>query len=58
LGQQKKKRRKSINPFFVGGAFLDWCVKQGWLVQEGRQYFATEEGARQLQQRFEIAVKG
>ena len=54
--QQRMAGKKSINPFAVGGAFLAWCVKQGWLVQEGHQYFATEEGARELRERFDIKV--
>ncbi|MGA2270664.1 MAG: hypothetical protein ABSH44_19500 [Bryobacteraceae bacterium] len=47
---------KGINPFAVGGGFLAWCVKQGWLVQRGKQYFATREGARELRERFGIKV--
>lgn len=47
---------KGINPFAVGGGFLAWCVKQGWLVQRGKQYFATTEGARELRERFGINV--
>jgi hypothetical protein len=47
---------KGINPFVVGGGFLAWCVQQGWLVQRGKQYFVTIEGARELQERFGIKV--
>ena len=47
---------KGINCFAVGGGFLAWCVKQGWLVQRGKQYFATQEGASQLRERFGIKV--
>jgi len=56
LHEQKTTGRKSINPFAVGGGFLGWCVKQGWLVQEGKQYFATEEGVRELRSRFDIKL--
>jgi len=56
LDEQRTKGKKSINPFAVGGAFLGWCVQQGWLVQEGKQYFATQEGARELRERFDIKL--
>ena len=54
LHEQRTRRQKSINPFAVGGGFLAWCVKQGWLVQQGKQYFATKEGLRELRERFDI----
>lgn len=47
---------KAINPFAVGGGFLKWCTNQGWIVQRGKQYFATKEGARELRERFDIRV--
>ena len=47
---------RGINPFAVGGGFLSWCVKQGWLIQEGKQYFATKEGERELRERFGIKL--
>ena len=58
LAQQRAQKEglKGINPFAVGGGFLAWCVKQGWLVQRGKQHFATAEGARELRQRFGIEV--
>jgi len=56
LHEQKMKGLKPVNPFAVGGAFLAWCVKQGWLVQKSRQYLATREGKRELRARFDIKV--
>jgi hypothetical protein len=56
LRERRTEDKKSINPFAVGGAFLDWCTKHGWLVRQGRQYFATKEGVRELRQRFEIKL--
>jgi hypothetical protein len=59
LGEMRtlgKKGLKEVNPFAVGGGFLSWCVKEGWLVQRGKQYFATKEGARELRERFGITV--
>jgi hypothetical protein len=50
------KGMKLINRLAVGGDFLAWCEKQGWLVQRGRQYFATGQGARELRERFAIQV--
>jgi hypothetical protein len=56
LEQLRSKGLKPINPFVVGGGFLAWCVKQGWLVQQGKEYFAAKDGLRQLRERFEINV--
>jgi len=59
LDEQRAKGTKAlrgINPFAVGGGFLSWCVKQGWVVQRGKQYFATKEGVRELRERFDINV--
>jgi hypothetical protein len=56
LHEVRMKGLKAINPFAVGGAFLAWCVRQGWLVQQNKQYLATKEGARKLRERFEIKV--
>lgn len=37
-----------VNPFAIGGAFLQYCVRQGWLTQQGRgramKYYITEAG--------------
>jgi hypothetical protein len=41
-----------VNPFAVGGGFLDYCVRQGWLIQQGRgrgmKYYVTEMGRQAL----------
>ena len=57
LREQRLKGLKGVNAFAVGGAFLGWCVKQGWLVQQGgKEYYATKDGRRQLKERFAIEV--
>jgi hypothetical protein len=42
----------AINPFAVGGAFLEYCVTNGWLRREGTgraaTYFVTETGRVEL----------
>ena len=44
--------RKSVNPFAIGGGFLNYCIKHGWLIleKEGRRgrYYATKEGEKEL----------
>ncbi|MEW6235811.1 MAG: hypothetical protein AB1656_10530 [Candidatus Omnitrophota bacterium] len=49
---RKEGTEKAINPFAVGGGFLDYCVKQGWLIREGSgrssKYYATPAGKREL----------
>lgn len=41
-----------INPFAIGGAFLQYCVRQGWLIQQGggrkTKYFVTAVGREAL----------
>ena len=56
LAEQRAKGLKQINPFAAGAGFLAWCVKQGWLVQQGKEYFALKNGVRELRKRFEIEV--
>jgi hypothetical protein len=45
-------RGESVNPFAVGGGFLDYCVRQGWLNREGKgrtaRYTATATGREEL----------
>jgi len=42
----------SLNPFAIGAGFLTYCVRQGWLIQEGKgrrvRYYATEAGREAL----------
>ncbi len=56
---QPAPERKSINPFAVGGAFLDYCVKQKWLIREGTgrsaKYYPTEAGIKELRN-FDIKI--
>lgn len=37
-----------VNPFAIRGAFLQYCVGQGWPIQQGRgrtmKYYVTEAG--------------
>jgi len=41
-----------VNPFAIGGGFLEYCVQQGWLTRQGRgratKYYATEAGRKAL----------
>ncbi len=57
LGEQRARDLLRVEPSAIGAGFLQWCVKQGWLVQRGDEYFASREGVRELGERFEIAVK-
>lgn len=56
MEEQRAKGVKAADPAAISGAFLAWCTKQRWLVQQGKQYFATKEGKRELHERFGIAV--
>jgi len=37
-----------VNPFAIGGGFLEYCVQQGWLIRQRRgratKYHITEAG--------------
>lgn len=50
---------RPLNPFAIGGGFLAYCVKQGWLISEGKgpkaKYFATEKGKLELA-KFDIKI--
>ncbi len=41
-----------VNPFAIGGGFLAYCVRHGWLVQQGRgrnmKYYMTDAGREPL----------
>jgi hypothetical protein len=43
---------RAINPFALGAAYLEYCVKQGWLAKIGEgetaQYELTELGEKKL----------
>lgn len=55
----KTPSRKPLNCFAIGGGFLDYCVKQGWLIREGKgrsvKYYATSEGKEELK-KFDIKI--
>jgi hypothetical protein len=50
---------RPLNPFAIGGGFLAYCVKQGWLITEGKgpkaKYFPTEKGRLELA-KFDIKI--
>ena len=54
IAADSAQKGTSVNPFAIGGAFLDYCVRQGWLIQEGRgramKYYVTEAGREGLAQ--------
>jgi hypothetical protein len=58
-GQPDDSDARPLNPFMIGGGFLTYCVKQGWLTQEGKgnktRYFATEKGRHELA-KFDIHI--
>jgi hypothetical protein len=43
---------RTVNPFALGVAYLEYCVKQGWLDKTGEgesaQYELTELGEKKL----------
>jgi hypothetical protein len=43
---------RGVNPFALGAAYLDYCVRQGWLMRTGEgptaQYELTELGQKKL----------
>jgi hypothetical protein len=53
LEAASKTGQKPINPYAIGGGFLSYCVRQGWLTQEGKgrnaRYYATKKGEEELE---------
>ena len=47
---------EAVGPHSIGGRFVAWCVKEGWLVRQDQQCFATKEDIRALRERFAVAV--
>ena len=46
------KHGELINPYALGGFFLQFCVKNGWLTKEGNgkyaKWYLTEQGKIEL----------
>ena len=57
LGEQRALGLTHVEPSAIGAGFVEWCVKQEWLVQRGKAYFVSKEGIRELAARFEILVE-
>ncbi len=59
--KSEEKKLYKINPFYVGGSFLSYCVKQGWMIEEKagkkRLHYITEEGIKELREKFDIEIK-
>lgn len=56
LAEQRAGGLKRIEPAALGAGFVDWCVKQGWLIQKGKDCFVSKEGLRQLRERYDISL--
>lgn len=46
-------REKYINPFYIGERFIDYCIKNKWVVLEFAEdkrlhYWVTQDGERAL----------
>jgi len=57
LGEQRARGLTHVEAAAIGAGFVAWCVKQGWLLRRGAEYFASKEGIRELGARFEIVVE-
>ena len=56
LAQQRAKGMKRVDPSALGAGFLAWCVRQGWLARQDKEYFASKDGVRELRDRFDISA--
>jgi hypothetical protein len=59
--ERGKMREKPINPYWWGAKFLSYCVKQGWLRQEGSggrgtKWYPTGKGKEELKEKFGIEI--
>ena len=57
LGEQRARGLMHVEPSAIGAGFVEWCLKQGWLVRLGGEYFASKEGVRELDARFGIVAE-
>jgi hypothetical protein len=48
VAEQRPRGLKQIEPAAPGTGFVTWCVKQGWLVQQGKKHLATKDSRREL----------
>lgn len=50
--EEYSDERQEVNPLALGAAYLDYCVRQGWLTKTGQgeraQYSLTPDGERKL----------
>lgn len=54
------KTMQRVNPFAIGGAFVEYCVEKGYLVMDVMdhevKYYLTEEGEVNLKEEFGITL--
>lgn len=52
-------KQKTINPFFIGGGFLQYCIRKGWIIQKDKgkkaKYYVTNDGKKELR-KFDINI--
>ncbi len=50
--EEYSDERQEVNPLALGAAYLDYCVRQGWLTKTGEgekaQYNLTPDGEKKL----------
>ena len=54
--------KRQINPYWFASKFLEYCVKNGWLIKEGSggkatKWYPTEKGKKELKEKFGIEVE-
>lgn len=59
--ETQEKKLYKINPFYIGGSFLSYCVRQGWMIEEKvgkkKMHYITEEGIQILKEKFDISIE-
>ena len=56
LGEQRARGLKQVDLCALGAGFSNFCVRKGWMLQNGKDYFANKEGLRELRSRFDIEL--
>jgi len=59
--QREEITDKPINHYWFGSKFLEYCVRQGWLRQEGSgrrgtKWYPTGKGRKELKEKFGIDI--
>lgn len=59
--RKQHKKRRPIDPYWIGSLFRDYCYKKGWVTKEdsgekNSKFYPTERGREALKEQFGIKI--